>query len=507
MFITLRNSILKIILLLSCLVLLGLHLCVPINLTVVDIGRHIKNGELILKGESQVLYKNFYSFTYPDYAFINHHWFFGVISYLIFCISGFNGLSLFYISLLVLTFLLAFDSARRYCNFNLGIFWSILAFVLMTSRPEIRPEGISVFLVALDFWLLQRYVQRSISDRVLLSIIPLAQIFWVNTHIFFFLGPIIIGIFLWQAQWAGDTKERVGFLWRLLLITILVNLINPSGIGGMLTPLNGFKKFGYELAENQTVFFMINRFGDNFTYKYAVLAAIVMIGGMIVALCREKFKALPMIILAAFVTAATFRAVRLIMPFGFLFIPLAAYLYGPFIQKKTIGFVIGSLSVLGIILYILFTPIHPHIGLMPNVNASADFYKQSGLKGPIFSNYDIGGYLIYHLGPQEKVFVDNRQEAFPPDFFQKVYIPMQEDDKVWEEVSNKYGFNVIYFNRHDLTPWGQQFMIDRLSDPQWAPVFVDDYVLMMARRRSVNQGVIDRFLLPIGMFRVVNTKT
>ena len=97
MFITLRNQALKTFLLLVCLGLLALRLSMPIELTAVDIGRHIKNGELILKGDTQVLYKNFYSFTYPDYPFINHHWFFGVISYVVFRMSGFDGLSVFYI--------------------------------------------------------------------------------------------------------------------------------------------------------------------------------------------------------------------------------------------------------------------------------------------------------------------------------------------------------------------------------------------------------------------------
>src|SRR5271156_5157833 len=145
MFTTLRNQILKAFLLLICLLLLVLHLCVPINLTAVDIGRHIKNGELLLNGNTEVLYKNFYSFTHPDYPFINHHWFFGVISFVVFRMSGFEGLSVFYILLLVLTFLLAFDSARRYSNFNVGIFCVTASFLLLISRPEIRPEGFSVF--------------------------------------------------------------------------------------------------------------------------------------------------------------------------------------------------------------------------------------------------------------------------------------------------------------------------------------------------------------------------
>ena len=195
MFITLRNQVLKSLLLSGYLFFLALNLCVPINLTAVDIGRHIKNRELVLKGSSQVLYKNFYSFTYPDYHFINHHWFFGVISYVIFRLSGFDGLSIFYIILLALTFLLSFDAARRYSDFNLGLFFSVAGLLLLSSRPEIRPEGFSVFFVALDFWLLQSFLQHRISGRALLIVIPLIQVLWVNTHIFFFMGPVLAGLF------------------------------------------------------------------------------------------------------------------------------------------------------------------------------------------------------------------------------------------------------------------------------------------------------------------------
>ena len=505
MFISLRNRVLKIFLLGACLVLLALHLCVPINLTAVDIGRHIKNGELVLSGQYEVLYKNFYSFTYPEYPFINHHWLFGVIAYSVYRMSTFEGLSVFYILLLILAFLLAFDSARRFSNFSLAIFLSVVSFLLLVSRAEIRPEGFSVFFVVLDFYLLQRYLQRSISGRVLFMGLPIVQILWVNTHIFFFMGPVLIGLFLWQARLAKEGKECLAVLRRLLGVALLVNLLNPSGLWGMLTPLNGFKKFGYDLAENQSVFFMIHRFPDNITYKYYLLVAMVLMAGMFLAWRREKAKAIPMLVLGAFITVAAFKAIRLIMPFGFLFIPLAAYFWAPYIKKAGVNVFCVIMSAVGIILLAVLIPIRPQTGLMPNVNASAEFFKQSGLKGPVFSNYDIGGYLIYHLGGREKVFVDNRQEAFPSDFFRKVYIPMQEDPAVWKDSQDKYKFNVIYFYRHDITPWGQSFLIERIRDPQWAPVFADDYTVIFARRGSMDQGIIDRYELPKSMFRVVNT--
>ena len=257
--------------------------------------------------------------------------------------SGFEGLSVFYIFLLVLTFLLAFDSARRYSNFNLAIFFCVAGLLLLISRPEIRPEGFSVFFIALDFWLLQRFLQRSISDPCAFDqSFPSFRSFGSIRISFFFMGPVLVGLFLWQAKLAGEGKERLRFLQRLLLLSVLVNLINPSGLWGMLTPLNGFKKFGYDLAENQSVFFMIHRFGDNIVYKYYLVAAMMMIVGMVLALRREGVKAMPMVVLGAFITMAAFRAVRLIMPFGFLFIPLSGVFLCAVYQKSSSELLLGA---------------------------------------------------------------------------------------------------------------------------------------------------------------------
>ena len=65
------------------------------------------------------------------------------------------------------------------------------------------------------------------------------------------------------------------------------------------------------------------------------------------------------------------------------------------------------------------------VGLFADMNLSAEFFKQNNIKGPVFNNYDIGSYLIYHLYLKEPEFVDNRPEAYSVDFFKKTYIPMQ----------------------------------------------------------------------------------
>src|SRR3989344_7654629 len=118
------------------------------------------------------------------------------------------------------------------------------------------------------------------------------------------------------------------------------------------------------------------------------------------------------------------------------------------------------------------------IGLAKSVEGAGEFLKTNRVPGPVFNNYDIGGYLIFNLYPKERVFVDNRPEAYAVSFFGNTYIPAQEDDNKWKEIDERYKFNAIYFYRLDATPWAPPFLVKRIKDPKWVPVYVDNYVLI-----------------------------
>ena len=79
---------------------------------------------------------------------------------------------------------------------------------------------------------------------------------------------------------------------------------------------------------------------------------------------------------------------------------------------------------------------------------------------------------------------------------------MQENNDVWHKIDGQYGFNVICFYRHDLTPWGQNFLVNRIGDPEWAPVYVDLFTIIFLKRNQQNKPVIDAFELPRSMFSV-----
>src|SRR3989338_5541961 len=140
------------------------------------------------------------------------------------------------------------------------------------------------------------------------------------------------------------------------------------------------------------------------------------------------------------------------------------------------------------------------LGLSEHSFDSVNFIKSTGIHGPIFNNYDIGGAMIFSLFSKEKVFVDNRPEAYPKEFFKKTYIPMQENNKAWQKVDRQYNFNAIYFYRLDMTPWAQNFLVRMIDDKSWSPVYVDSQSIIFLKRNEENKNIITKYELPRSMF-------
>lgn len=478
---------------------LGWHLATSIALETADVGRHIKNGELLLKGTGDILYKNYYSYTHQNYSFINHHWLFGVFCYAAWHYLGFAGLSFIYLLLELLSFYLFFLLAERFSNLKFAYIFALFSIPSLVTRAEIRPEGFSMLFCGLFWVLLNSYQGQRLTSNYLKIALALLQVLWVNTHIFFFMGPLLTALFWCQLRMNGQSQQAKA-LKETLWVVIGTCLINPSGFWGALTPLNIFKGLNGSLIENQSIFILPHiAIGKVYFYYLFVLLGI-MILPWIFLVKREGFKKhVFMLSLTFFMSIGAFGAIRLLSPWAFFMIPVSAYAWGRWSETwpKTLQrTVLSALLIYGIWAsgVVNFNWKHdPTMGLQPGVNRSAQFFKQAGLQGPIFNNYDIGGYLIFHLSPPMKFFVDNRLEAFPKEFFSKEYLPMLYDENMWQAMEGKYHFNVIYFSQNDGNAYARLFLLKRLRDPLWAVVFADDFVLIFLKRNAQNKDLIERY--------------
>ena len=498
---------------------LSLFIFEKINLTTADIGRHIENGKLLVHGgegisRSALLHTNFFSFTHPEFPFVNHHWGSGIIFYTIYIVLGFFGLSLLYSGLIIATVLILFYLFKDRLPLWVSIPTTLALIPLIADRIEVRPEGFSYLFISSTIALLYAYRQGHLNQRWLYAI-PVISLFFVNMHIYFILMPCIVGAFLFETLAQRDFKKSKHLVIALIASTLAL-FINPYGPKGVLYPLTIFQNYGYLVVENQSIPFLV-KYGivnPNFFWWKLVTAFMLSLGFILFIKHRKSFP-VALFGIALVFAVLSFSQIRHFALYGIALMPFflhgAYLLYKPPISKesKENHIIASTITTILLIIIILihFSPNLPWsrdwgFGLKSDVNSSIEFFKKENLRGPIFSNYDIGGYLIFHTYPKEKIFVDNRPEAYPAEFFEKVYKPIQENSETWKEELEKQNFNVIYFYRHDLTPWAQKFLISRIEDPDWAPVFVDNYTIIFVKRNPENAAIIKAYELPKSMFIV-----
>ena len=499
------------------LFLIGLLCLKPIQLSTADLGRHIINGQQIAENgfSSKILAFNVYSYTNPDYPVENHHWLFGVLTFFVHQIGGFTTLSWIGVSLVVLASAITYFSCRLKSETSQSLLSIFLLIPPLTYRTEIRPELVSMVFLSLSLLLLILHQKDKVSLRWLVPILILMQLIWVNTHIFFIFGiglPAIFGIFSPKSE-----RLRWGFL---VLLLILISLINPHGLAGLLAPLTIFQTYEYQIVENQTLWFMIKRFAQPI-YIYALITFIgilIGIGSQCTVWIKNRNvqpykKLLPIMALSLIFVIVNFRVVRLLPFTGLILAPLLAEALQTkkwwrwLTQQKdqvaiwSLGLPVGLVGLVLLLSTGLFLPNWSQLGAgLSADNPAAIDFLQNQVNGPIFNNYDIGGMLIYALYPRLSVYTDNRPEAYPAGFFPHDYVKPQEEKERWLALLAQYDFQSIVFYRHDATPWGQPFLIERIAEDEWQPVYVDQSIIVLARKTAMNLELIKTYGLPKSMF-------
>jgi hypothetical protein len=406
--------------------------------------------------------------------------------------------------------------AWKNSDFTTAVLISLLLTPLMAERTEIRPEVFSYFFAAVFFWILWGW-QRRESAKSRLYILPILMIFWVNFHVYFFVGLFLIGVF-WLSEVVQlifsklndrDFSEKISRIKKLTIIiffSTLASLLSPFGLKGLIYPLQIFKNYGYTIVENKSVWFVENYgiVSPNFFLIKITLSFLILSFILVWLADRKKFSFIH------FLTALFFGilgclAIRNFTIFGFFALPiLAQNISGTFsLQEKERSIAKeNGIAATYIIICIFaafssyqFLTLHSQkqgLGTFADNEKSVRFFNQESIRGPIFNNYDIGGYLIFGLPSRQKVFVDNRPEAYPDSFFSEVYKPMQENPDIFKKIDEQYNFNAVFFCRNDITPWGMNFLKKIKENSDWAKVFEDDYAVVYLKRNKVNNEIIDK---------------
>lgn len=489
------------------------------NLAASDLGRHVMNGSVIVQ-TGQVFQDNHYSFTHPDYTAPNHHWLFGVIVYYLHLAGGFPLITLVVALTYWLGVVLTGLFAKQVTDSRAALLAVFLLLPVITMRVETRPEAFSVLGLSLTLllcyraWELTTAKSRSITAAALFVI----TIFWVNLHILFVLGFLVTGVYFLYA-FINKSRAKIYTYGLLLLTQLTAAMLNPLGWKTILYPFQIFRDYQYPVAENQSITFFLS-YHPSPVYIYLAIVLIFIAILLVLSFKKVPIRLRPTWIITSVLLLATAAMTRMSAFFQLTaIIVLAANLQlllprlakrlhttdGQLHPVKTMGLAVMIVIVLaGMIITDRLNPFGPAFGLgiLPQVEGAGTFFKTHQLPGPIFNNYDIGGYLIYMLYPERRVFVDNRPEAYPGSFMRERYIAGQEQEAVWQELEDEYHFNTIFFYRHDATDWAVPFLVKRIEDESWIPIYVDGYSLILIKDTPENAPFIQKFALPKSLFSI-----
>lgn len=446
-----------------------------------DLSRHLKLGEIIWK-QHAVPQTNLFSYTNPSFPFINHHWLAELSFYLLASYLGLNSLYIVKLFSTLAALAIALRYSIRRSNLPISILVTTFSIPLLLNRQFIRPELIGYLFFSL---LLYIATQTKLKKNQLYAI-PLVMLLWANIHITYIFGLFILFVYLCSLLYK---REKNYLLYSIIAGSFLITFINPNGLQGALYPLFIFKNYGYAIVENQNLFYLSSMFRD-LTISYYFVSSVFIIIAIFSLLIQKKYRAT--IFLATFFTLTYFQFRH--MPFfvftAIFFLPesfnfiLEKIKYKEKILSYLTYFLLFFLPVL-IIFFISNTYYRTFdldrsfgAGFDESVKPAADYFKSNNLPGNIFNNFDIGGYIIYSLYPDQKVFIDNRPEAYPADFIQKIYIPLHSDINVRKKIFSKYNIHTVLVSHTDKTPWSQTFIQQMNTDNNWHLVYLNSTIVI-----------------------------
>ncbi len=486
---------------------LGLVGLASSKVTSFDIFWQLQSGRYMLETGS-FIYQDTFSLA-DQVPRWEHCWLHDVIAYWVYRGGGYTGLSLLKGMLLGSTWLgLVFTARLR------GSSWlTILAFgvppVLLTEWAWLdRPQLWSFLMFSLFLLVLELY--RRSRSRMVYLLLPL-MLCWANLHGGALLAlPVLFaylageGLKEWMSRKTTEPRQYKRLLWAALGV-LIAGTLTPYGIEIFQKLLLAAR---FESPENLVIQITnldwrplsFNAFPE---YFYALFAAAAV---MVIGWKRLSFTDVFLL------SGLAIMGLRMERHSPFFLFAFAALLpvYGDCFQKFLTGSLSNSMrwfwplciaSLAMCIVVPQVSSLYKDRGVFSTglkewrypIGAAA-FVRQHNLPGNLFNSYGWGGYLMWDLFPEYRVFWDGRSSS--PQMY-SLGSQVANASTSWEQILEHHSVNVIVTEPCSMVE-GKLFpLVERLrSHPQWALVFADESSLVFVRSASVTPAWLERYRLP-----------
>jgi hypothetical protein len=112
--------------------------------------------------------------------------------------------------------------------------------------------------------------------------------------------------------------------------------------------------------------------------------------------------------------------------------------------------------------------------------AAVNFIRQQELKGPLFNLYEWGGYIIWKLHPEMKVYIDGRPEIYGDRYVQE-YVDSYFGRRSWREPLERDHIQTVL-----IEPDAPLASLLRESEA-WETAFEDNISVLFVRRAGVSE--------------------
>ena len=443
-----------------------------------DFWWHLKTGQYILQIKS-IPNTDPFSFTRAGAEWITHEWLSEVIMYEVFRVGGWIGLFILFGT----TITAALGICYRRCEGKpyIAALSVVLATAASASLFGFRPQMFTLLLASVFIWLLDGYIYHAV--RHLVWLLPPLMLLWVNLHAGFALGLALILLFVVMA--ALDQKgKRIWTLVTIFAICLVMVPLNP----------NGFRMFSYPfetLSAPAMQNFIQEWFSPDFhQLRFLPLAILMLATFSVMALSPVRPRRGEVFALAV-LSLAALRSGRHIPIFAIFSAPLLAKYLAHWVSSQTNSLItLRSTTATGpkliLTLSLLILPSFIIIQRIGNFSANVRSYEAQKFPlaavefiektdtGPIFNDYNWGGYLIWKLHPGKKVFIDGRADVYG-DAFIFDYLNTYGGERGWRENLDRLGIKTVLIQPNSA------LSTQLRGDQGWRTVFEDQQAVVFAR--------------------------
>jgi hypothetical protein len=471
-----------------------------------DLWWHLRTGQWIVE-TGHVPHSDPFSFTRAGHSWVSHEWLSEVVFYELWKHGGAAGLIVFSAIITTTGFMLLYLRCLL-CGTEKHWAAAATAFGALASAPSwgVRPQMFTFTLASLLLWLLESGNKKD-RPRLLFWIPPLFLL-WLNLHAGFALGLALLfayGAGLIVETGVGNTpwKNARPIVLRVLLLLLaclaLVPL-NPSGAQLYRYPLD-------TLRSSAMRSFIVEWFSPDFhewLYRPFLLVWLLLLTALASPRSRPKGRVIVPLLLTSF---AALDAVRHIPIFVLVAMPVIAAALpvnsAPLAvsqRRPASSRFRPSFNIAVVILIALFTLVK-WVSLTRSQDAheaeqypqrAVAFLQASSQPQRIFVYYDWGGYAIWKLYPEYRVFVDGRADLYGDSLLRQFKTAMQLRTG-WRDVLDSWKVEAV------LVPPSCALAQALLLDTHWHTAFSDSKAIILLRTHpTVENAAISPRLPPSG---------